>query len=123
MEFFSQPSRTWQQHGGSGFVSAKAGENTPSESATTVATSALQMHGNALMCETYPIQSGAQAGVWRRQSRRLCLISTCPCIIACLSTPTHHLPVGAWRSLVARFVRDEEAVGSNPAAPTTKDGL
>ncbi len=27
--------------------------------------------------------------------------------------------VGAWRSLVARFVRDEEAVGSNPAAPTS----
>ncbi len=26
--------------------------------------------------------------------------------------------VGAWRSLVARLVRDEEAVGSNPAAPT-----
>jgi hypothetical protein len=25
---------------------------------------------------------------------------------------------GAWRSLVARLVRDEEAVGSNPAAPT-----
>ncbi len=23
-----------------------------------------------------------------------------------------------WRSLVARFVRDEEAVGSNPATPT-----
>ena len=28
------------------------------------------------------------------------------------------LNVGAWRSLVARLVRDEEAVGSNPAAPT-----
>jgi hypothetical protein len=25
-----------------------------------------------------------------------------------------------WRSLVARFVRDEEAVGSNPATPTQK---
>jgi hypothetical protein len=25
-----------------------------------------------------------------------------------------------WRSLVARFVRDEEAVGSNPATPTLK---
>jgi hypothetical protein len=23
-----------------------------------------------------------------------------------------------WRSLVARFVRDEEVVGSNPATPT-----
>jgi hypothetical protein len=53
VEFFSQPSRTWQQQGGSGFVSAKAGENTPSESATTVATSALQMHGNAHMLEIY----------------------------------------------------------------------
>ena len=27
---------------------------------------------------------------------------------------------GVWRSLVARFVRDEEAVGSNPATPTKK---
>ena len=27
--------------------------------------------------------------------------------------------VGAWRSLVARFVRDEEVAGSNPVAPTT----
>ena len=28
---------------------------------------------------------------------------------------------GVWRSLVARFVRDEEAVGSNPATPTPAD--
>src|SRR3954454_15203727 len=27
---------------------------------------------------------------------------------------------GVWRSLVARFVRDEEVVGSNPATPTAK---
>src|SRR5699024_3013604 len=27
---------------------------------------------------------------------------------------------GAWRSLVARFVRDEEVVGSNPATPTKR---
>ena len=27
---------------------------------------------------------------------------------------------GVWRSLVARFVRDEEVVGSNPATPTEK---
>ena len=27
-------------------------------------------------------------------------------------------PVGAWRSLVARVVRDDKVVGSNPAAPT-----
>ena len=26
--------------------------------------------------------------------------------------------VGAWRSLVARIVRDDEAAGSNPVAPT-----
>lgn len=32
------------------------------------------------------------------------------------SAPT--LGSGAWRSLVARGVRDAEAVGSNPAAPT-----
>jgi hypothetical protein len=25
---------------------------------------------------------------------------------------------GLWRSLVARFVRDEEAAGSNPVSPT-----
>jgi hypothetical protein len=31
---------------------------------------------------------------------------------------TRHL--GVWRSLVARFVRDEEVVGSNPATPTEK---
>ena len=28
--------------------------------------------------------------------------------------------VGAWRSLVARFVRDEEVAGSNPVAPTNQ---
>ena len=27
--------------------------------------------------------------------------------------------LGAWRSPVARFVRDEEVAGSNPAAPTS----
>jgi hypothetical protein len=27
--------------------------------------------------------------------------------------------LGVWRSLVARFVRDEEVVGSNPATPTS----
>ena len=26
--------------------------------------------------------------------------------------------IGVWRSPVARFVRDEEVVGSNPATPT-----
>ncbi len=30
----------------------------------------------------------------------------------------HNLTIGVWRSLVARFVRDEEVVGSNPATPT-----
>ena len=29
-----------------------------------------------------------------------------------------HRALGVWRSLVARFVRDEEVVGSNPATPT-----
>ena len=28
------------------------------------------------------------------------------------------LTVGEWRSLVARFVRDEEVPGSNPGSPT-----
>ena len=27
---------------------------------------------------------------------------------------------GVWRSLVARFVRDEEVAGSNPVTPTNK---
>jgi hypothetical protein len=27
---------------------------------------------------------------------------------------------GVWRSLVARFVRDEEVAGSNPVTPTVK---
>jgi hypothetical protein len=31
------------------------------------------------------------------------------------------LLAGVWRSLVARFVRDEEAVGSNPATPTNRN--
>ena len=39
------------------------------------------------------------------------------------SHPAHAHNVGAWRSLVARLVRDEEAVGSNPAAPTIRDTL
>ncbi|CAI7978707.1 hypothetical protein FRAHR75_40163 [Frankia sp. Hr75.2] len=30
---------------------------------------------------------------------------------------------GVWRSLVARFVRDEEVVGSNPATPTQVRGM
>ena len=36
---------------------------------------------------------------------------------AMLSPAAH----GVWRSLVARFVRDEEVVGSNPATPTTEE--
>ena len=28
---------------------------------------------------------------------------------------------GVWRSLAARFVRDEEVVGSNPATPTARE--
>ena len=31
--------------------------------------------------------------------------------------------VGEWRSLVARFVRDEEVPGSNPGSPTISPGL
>src|SRR6266542_3377217 len=31
--------------------------------------------------------------------------------------------VGAWRSLVARIVRDDEVVGSNPLAPTKPTNL
>lgn len=47
----------------------------------------------------------------------------------CLSRPEsckvmvllYNVPLfGAWRSLAARFVRVEEVVGSNPAAPTDK---
>ena len=32
------------------------------------------------------------------------------------------LPVGAWRSLVARVVRDDKVGGSNPLAPTSSLG-
>ena len=32
--------------------------------------------------------------------------------------PTLNGSLGVWRSPVARFVRDEEVVGSNPATPT-----
>ena len=37
-----------------------------------------------------------------------------------LDAPHARLPRGhgVWRSLVARFVRDEEAAGSNPVTPT-----
>ena len=50
--------------------------------------------------------------------------STCGSSI--LSSPTRPQPVGlryfrGIAQLVARLVRDEEAVGSNPAAPTEKD--
>ncbi len=33
-------------------------------------------------------------------------------------SPDNGYASGVWRSLVARFVRDEEVVGSNPATPT-----
>ena len=33
------------------------------------------------------------------------------------------LTFGVWRSPVARFVRDEEVVGSNPATPTPQNAL
>ena len=50
--------------------------------------------------------------------------STCGSSI--LSSPTRPQPIGlryfrGIAQLVARLVRDEEAVGSNPAAPTKKD--
>ena len=50
--------------------------------------------------------------------------STCGSSI--LSSPTRPQPIGlryfrGIAQLVARLVRDEEAVGSNPAAPTEKD--
>ena len=37
--------------------------------------------------------------------------------VEAMLSPAAH---GVWRSLVARFVRDEEVVGSNPATPTTR---
>src|SRR5665647_1500887 len=39
----------------------------------------------------------------------------CPAIIP---EPTAGISVGAWRSLAARIVRDDEVGGSNPLAPT-----
>lgn len=44
-------------------------------------------------------------------------ISSLRWVEAMLSPAAH----GVWRSLVARFVRDEEVVGSNPATPTKEE--
>ena len=41
------------------------------------------------------------------------------CRLRAISSP--RFEHGVWRSLVARFVRDEEVVGSNPATPTVKN--
>ena len=38
--------------------------------------------------------------------------------VEAMLSPAAH---GVWRSLVARFVRDEEVVGSNPATPTKEE--
>ena len=46
-------------------------------------------------------------------------ISSLRWVEAMLSPAAH----GVWRSLVARFVRDEEVVGSNPATPTIESTL
>ena len=35
-----------------------------------------------------------------------------------ISAPIESLPIGGWRSLAARTVRDREAPGSNPGPPT-----
>lgn len=51
-----------------------------------------------------------QSGIVERSWTRICLqllFSGCP---------ERH--IGVWRSLVARFVRDEEVAGSNPVTPT-----
>ena len=37
------------------------------------------------------------------------------------SNPIIGSKLGVWRSLVARFVRDEEVAGSNPVTPTNKN--
>ena len=47
----------------------------------------------------------------------MALISSLRWVEAMLSPAAH----GVWRSLVARFVRDEEVVGSNPATPTKEE--
>ncbi len=31
-------------------------------------------------------------------------------------------PIGVWRSLVARLLREQKAAGSNPVTPTTSTG-
>ena len=35
-----------------------------------------------------------------------------------INAPIESLPIGGWRSLAARTVRDREAPGSNPGPPT-----
>ena len=52
--------------------------------------------------------------VWRAPP-----VSPCRPVCAIIRRPCKRAPsVGAWRSLVARIVRDDEVGGSNPLAPT-----
>ena len=75
--------------------------------------------GRSRVTGTKPYVS-RQATVSRR--RRVSAAPAC----AIIPKPCQRAPsVGAWRSLVARIVRDDEVGGSNPLAPTklTKSGL
>ena len=38
-----------------------------------------------------------------------------------INAPIESLPIGGWRSLAARTVRDREAPGSNPGPPTKSE--
>ena len=54
-----------------------------------------------------------EAGVVAGCCSTVCLVQRCLAHPVCWAGC-----IRVWRSLVARFVRDEEAVGSNPATPT-----
>src|SRR5450759_5594684 len=61
--------------------------------------------------------AGAHAGPGHRMGQLLGCYPPldCPAIIP---EPSAGISVGAWRSLAARIVRDDEVGGSNPLAPT-----
>ena len=61
----------------------------------------------------YPVLARSPVTAVTAAGRRICVwLPTRPVRYAVVALR------GVWRSLVARFVRDEEVVGSNPATPT-----
>src|ERR1035437_5651673 len=59
-----------------------------------------------------------RAGATGLTPRHIRLIRRGPTYAVSFASPTRAFTVGAWRSLAARIVRDDEVGGSNPLAPT-----